>query len=78
MGSNRAGAADGSAAGRAAKKSVLELGGSDAFVVLDDAVVEAAAAAAVKARFTNSGQSCLCAKRFVVSAPWRTPSPPRS
>jgi len=66
-GSNRAGAAVGAAAGRAAKKSVLELGGSDAFVVLDDADVAAAAAAAVRARFTNSGQSCVCAKRFIVS-----------
>ncbi|GHH25332.1 aldehyde dehydrogenase family protein [Streptomyces lanatus] len=67
-GSNRAGAAVGAAAGRAAKKSVLELGGSDAFVVLDDAEIETAAAAAVKARFTNSGQSCVCAKRFIVAA----------
>lgn len=66
-GSNRAGAAVGAAAGRASKKSVLELGGSDAFVVLDDANVEAAAAMAVKARFTNGGQSCVCAKRFIVA-----------
>ena len=68
-GSNRAGEAVGAAAGRASKRSVLELGGSDAFVVLADADVEAAAKAAVKARFTNSGQSCVCAKRFIVEAP---------
>ncbi|WP_066161080.1 aldehyde dehydrogenase family protein [Hydrogenophaga pseudoflava] len=66
-GSNRAGAAVGAAAGRASKKSVLELGGSDAFVVLDDANVELAAAMAVKARFHNGGQSCVCAKRFIVA-----------
>ncbi|MEX3975863.1 aldehyde dehydrogenase family protein [Paraburkholderia caribensis] len=66
-GSNRAGAAVGAAAGRASKKSVLELGGSDAFVVLDDADVDTAVAAAVKARFHNAGQSCVCAKRFIVS-----------
>jgi succinate-semialdehyde dehydrogenase/glutarate-semialdehyde dehydrogenase len=67
-GSNRAGAAVGAAAGRESKRSVLELGGSDAFVVLADADVEAAAVAAVKARYTNSGQSCVCAKRFIVAA----------
>lgn len=68
-GSNRAGAMVGAAAGRASKKSVLELGGSDAFVVLSDADVPAAAVAAVKGRFANSGQSCVCAKRFIVEEP---------
>ncbi|HEU4347691.1 MAG TPA: aldehyde dehydrogenase family protein [Actinoplanes sp.] len=68
-GSNRAGELVGAAAGRASKPSVLELGGSDAFVVLSDADVPAAAAAAVRARYTNCGQSCVCAKRFIVEAP---------
>lgn len=67
-GSEAAGRAVGKAAGENLKPSVLELGGSDAYVVLDDADIDSAVASCAKARLLNSGQSCIAAKRFIVTA----------
>jgi succinate-semialdehyde dehydrogenase/glutarate-semialdehyde dehydrogenase len=66
-GSTPAGKAVAAKAGECLKKTVLELGGSDAYIIMDDADIEQAAAIAAKGRLVNSGQSCIAAKRFIVT-----------
>ncbi|WP_426091644.1 NAD-dependent succinate-semialdehyde dehydrogenase [Flavobacterium sp. DSR3-2] len=66
-GSEMAGSSVASLAGKHIKKSIMELGGSDAFIVLNDANLEKAVTIATQSRMLNAGQACICAKRFIVT-----------